>query len=159
MFSLVKPRSFYQDLFDFRRDFDEIFNRLTGEWPVAGEPKLLSAGFAPAVEAWTDPETKRYYLHVALPGVDPKDVTIEVQGNILKIAGQHKAVETKQAVDFLHREFTYGSFERQLSLPDGVEAEKLAAEFNNGVLEITAPIATAALPRKIEIKRVLKKAA
>jgi hypothetical protein len=46
----------------------------------------------------------------------------------------------------------YGAFERTLPLPDGVDANKLEAEYNNGVLEITAPIAASALPRRIEVK-------
>jgi HSP20 family protein len=159
MFSLMEPRSFYRDVFDFRRGFDEIFYRLMGETPAVGESKMLPVGFVPAVEAWTDPEAKKYHLRVALPGVDAKDVKIEAQGDILKIAGERKTTETKKEADFFHREFTYGSFERHLTLPEGVEAEKLTAEFNNGVLELTAPIAAAALPHKVEIKPVLKKAA
>jgi HSP20 family protein len=49
-------------------------------------------------------------------------------------------------------EIVYGVFERTLALPEGVNVEKLTAEYVNGVLEITAPVAAAALPRKIEIK-------
>ena len=49
-------------------------------------------------------------------------------------------------------EIIYGVFERTLTLPEGVTVEKLTAEYMNGVLEITAPVAAAALPRKIEIK-------
>ncbi|MDE3109662.1 MAG: Hsp20/alpha crystallin family protein [Acidobacteriota bacterium] len=54
---------------------------------------------------------------------------------------------------------THGTFERVLPLPEGVDIEKLVAEFHNGVLEINAPLAAAALPRRIEIEPVLKKAA
>ncbi|MGA7915511.1 MAG: Hsp20 family protein, partial [Candidatus Acidiferrales bacterium] len=53
-----------------------------------------------------------------------------------------------------HSEFLYGAYERTLTLPEGIAAEKLVAEFHNGVLEITAPVAVAALPRKIEVKEV-----
>lgn len=159
MFSLTEPRSFYHDLFDFRRDFDQIFNHLTAEWPAVIEPKMLAAGFAPAVEAWTDPETKKYHLRVAVPGVDPKDMKVEAEGNILKITGERKVAETKKEVDYIHREFRYGSFERFVTLPDGVEVDTLTAEFNNGVLEITAPIAAKTLSHRVEIKPVLKKAA
>ena len=52
----------------------------------------------------------------------------------------------------MEQEVAYGVFERMLTLPEGVAAEKLNAEYVNGVLEITAPIAAAALPRKIEVK-------
>lgn len=49
-------------------------------------------------------------------------------------------------------EITYGSFHRTITLPEGVDKDKLNAEYRNGMLEITAPIAAAALPRKVEIK-------
>jgi len=55
-------------------------------------------------------------------------------------------------IELIEQEVAYGVFERALTLPEGVNVEKLTAEYVNGVLEITAPIAVAALPRKIEIK-------
>jgi len=158
MFNLMEPRSFYRDLFDFRRDFDEIFNRMVGVAPVP-ETKFFEQVLMPPIEAWTDPETKKFYLRVAVPGIDPKEVKVEVQGNMLTISGERKHVETKKEVTYHNREFTYGAFERVIPLPEGVESDKLVAEFNNGVLELNAPLAVAALPRRIEIKPLLKKAA
>jgi len=52
----------------------------------------------------------------------------------------------------LHEEISYGKFERTFTLPEGVDTDKLTAEYQNGVLEITAPVAAAALPRRIEIR-------
>lgn len=158
MLSLIEPRSFYRDLFDFRRDFDEIFNRMIGVTSVP-ETKVFEEVLMPPVEAWTDQETKKYHLRVAVPGIDPKEVKVEVQGNTLTISGERKKVETKKEVNYHHREFTYGAFERVLPLPEGVDIEKVVAEFNNGMLEIYAPLATAALPRRVEVKPILKKAA
>jgi HSP20 family protein len=91
---------------------------------------------------------------VSLPGVDPRDVQIHVQGNVLTIAGERKFARTVKEVDLFEKEIAYGKFERELNLPEGVNTEKLLAEFVNGVLEVTAPIAVAALPRKIEIRTV-----
>lgn len=64
-------------------------------------------------------------------------------------------------VNPVHEEIVYGGFQRTFELPAGVQAEKLTAEYHNGVLEITAPVTEAALPRKIEIKTVpfMKRAA
>lgn len=158
MLGLLGPRSFYRDLFDFRRDFDDIFNRMIGATPTPGT-HVYEELFAPPVEAWTDPEAKKFYLRVAVPGIDPKEVKVELQGNVLTISGERKKAETKNEVTYHQREFTYGAFQRMLTLPEGVDAERLTAEFNNGVLEVTAPLAAAALPRRIEVKPLLKKVA
>jgi HSP20 family protein len=159
MLGLTEPRSFYRDLFDFRRDFEDIFNRMIGATPALTGTQTYEEVFTPPIEAWTDPEAKKFYLRVAVPGIDPKEVKVEVQGDLLTISGQRKHFETKKEVTYHQREFTYGAFERVLTLPEGVDAEKLTAEFTNGVLEISAPLAVAALPRRIEIKPMLKKAA
>lgn len=160
MFKLTEPEYFYRGMYDFRRDFDEIFNRLLTDWPVKNEKQLLGAvPFAPVVESWIEPETKKFYLKLAVPGVDPKDVKISVHENLLTITGERKLVKTEKEVKYLHKEFLYGNFERVLPLPEGVDIDKMIAEFNYGVLEINAPMLVAALPRKIEIKPLLKKVA
>jgi len=87
-----------------------------------------------------------------LPGVDPKDVNIQVLGNALTISGERSSSRETKESDYLHREISYGSFQRLIELPEGVDKDKLTAEYRNGILEITAPIAAAALPRKIEVK-------
>ena len=144
----------FEDLFDFRRDFDKIFNRILtvkpwvkeemGPWPLFN--------FVPPIEAYVDKEAKKYVCKVSLPGIEPKEVQIHVQGNVLTIAGERKYSRTAKEPEVLHEEFAYGKFERTLELPEGVNIEKIYAEFVNGVLEITAPVAAVALPRKIEIK-------
>ena len=87
-----------------------------------------------------------------LPGVDPKNVNLQVQANTLTISGERSATRETKEADYLRREITYGSFQRSILLPEGVDTDKLNAEYRNGILEITAPIAAAALPRKVEIK-------
>lgn len=146
----------FQDLFDFRRDFDQIFNRMLTVKPWTREEfgPLAATSFVPAIESYVDNETKKYFLHVSLPGVDPKDVQIHVQGNVLTIAGEKKFAHTIKEVDLFEKEIAYGKFERELTLPEGVNTEKLFAEYVNGVLEVTAPVSVAALPRKIEIRTV-----
>jgi|SRR6516164_6993244 HSP20 family protein len=145
---------FFEDLFDFRRDFDKIFNRiLTGKpWEEIAS-RQTSFNFIPAVEAYVDKEAKKYVCKVSLPGIDPKEVQIHVQGNLLTITGERKYSRETKEREALHQEFAYGKFERMLELTEGVNTEKINAEFVNGVLEITAPVAAATLPRKIEIRQ------
>ena len=79
-------------------------------------------------------------------------MNIQVQGNVLHVSGERKVTSENKAADYYQRELVYGSFERTIMLPEGVESDKLNAEYRNGVLEISAPILAAALPRRIEIK-------
>ena len=152
MTSLIPRDNFFQDLFDFRRDFDQIFNRFLS-WPSAQEETTMTtAGFSPAIESFIDKDVKKFHCQVMLPGVDPKNVNLQVQGNTLTISGERAATRETKEADYLRREITYGSFQRTVLLPDGVDTDKLNAEYRNGILEITAPIAAAALPRKVEIK-------
>jgi HSP20 family protein len=154
MTNLITRDSLFQDLFDFRRDFDQIFSRmLGGGWPInESRPSASSGAFTPAVESFVDKKSRMYHLRVALPGIDPKEVQIHAQGNMLVIRGERKWQRSEKDVEVHYEELSYGAFERTLTLPEGVESDKLAAEYHNGVLELTAPVAAAALPRRIEVK-------
>jgi HSP20 family protein len=159
MTNLTLRDNFFNDLFEFRRDFDEIFNHMLTFKPSLKEQLPIETPyslvpFAPAVEAYIDKEAKKYICRVSLPGVEPKQIEINLQGNLLTIKGEKKITKTLKEVEVKHSEFLYGSFERTLTLPEGVVSDKLVAEFHNGVLEIMAPIAVAALPRKIEVQTV-----
>jgi HSP20 family protein len=156
MTNLALRDSRFQDLFDFRRDFDQIFNRILIGRPWTEENFVFETpfNFTPAIESYMDKEGKKYVCRISLPGVEPKDVQINVQGNLLTIRGERKLTRSTKEVDLLFQEMAYGKFERTLTLPEGVLGDKLVAEYYNGVLELWAPIAVAALPRKIEIKTV-----
>jgi HSP20 family protein len=156
MKNLVLRDPLFEELFDVRREFDKIFNRMMTARPWRQEEVApwTIGNLAPAVEAYVDKEAKKYVCRVSLPGIEPKEVQIHVQGKLLTITGERKYSRTTKEMEVLHEEFTYGKFERVLELPEGVNEEKVTAEFTNGVLEIMAPVAAAALPRKIEIKTI-----
>lgn len=157
MTNLMLRDNFFNDLFEFRRDFDDIFNQMLTFKPFVKEQFPLETPFnlvpfVPAVEAYVDKETRKYICRVSLPGVEAKEIEINLQGNLLTIKGEKKISKTFKESELKQSEFVYGSFERTLTLPEGVVSEKLVAEFHNGVLELTAPMTVAALPRKIEVK-------
>ena len=156
MTNLVLHDNLFEDLFDVRREFDKIFNRMLTARPVRKEQflPLTDFTFAPIVESYLDKDAKKYVCKIALPGVEQKEVQIQVQGNILTITGERKLTREMKDVDYFHQEFTYGKFEREFELPEGVNTDKINATFLNGLLEITAPVAEVALPKKIEIKTV-----
>jgi HSP20 family protein len=154
MRNLYTTERLFEDLFGFRRDFNEMFNRvLTGKpWGLELPEYKKTFNITPAVEAYVDKEAKKYVCRVTLPGVEPKDLQIHAQGNVLTIRGERKLTQNTKEIELMEGEIFYGVFERTLVLPEGVNVEKLTAEYVNGVVEITAPVAAAALPRKIEVK-------
>jgi HSP20 family molecular chaperone IbpA len=80
MANLMPRDTVFQDLFDFRRNFDQIFNRLLHS-PSAREETTLANEFTPAIEAFIDKDNKKFHCEVMLPGVDPRDVDVQVHGN------------------------------------------------------------------------------
>jgi HSP20 family protein len=154
MRNLYTNEKLFEDLFGFRREFNEMFNRiLTGKpWGFELPEFKKTFNITPAVEAFVDKEAKKYVCRVTLPGVEPKDLQIHAQANVLTIRGERKLTHSTKEIELMEGEIFYGVFERALTLPEGANVEKLTAEYVNGVLEITAPVAAAALPRKIEIK-------
>jgi HSP20 family protein len=154
MRNLYTNEKLFEDLFGFRREFNEMFNRiLTGKpWGLELPEFKKAFSVTPAVEAYVDKEGKKYVCRIVLPGVEPKDVQVHAQGNLLVIRAERKLSHRAKETELFEEEIGYGVFERTLALPEGVNVEKLTAEYVNGVLEITAPVAAAALPRKIEIK-------
>jgi HSP20 family protein len=154
MTSLANRENLFRDLFDFRRDFDQIFNRFLSAWPSRSGLSSASptTALVPAVNAYVDRNDKKFHCQVALPGANPKDINIQVQGDVLSITGQHEARKESNDADVVYREWMYDSFERDIALPEGVDRDKISAEYRNGMLEITAPISAAALPRRVEVK-------
>ena len=152
MANLAKREHGINDLFDLRHSFDQIFNRLLRGSSSTGDREVRTLVAIPPIEAWVDNNEKKYHLSIALPGMDPKDLQIDLQGSNLTVSGEHKSEAEKKDANYLEREFSLGRFERLITLPEGVDTEKISAEYNNGVLEISAPLSASALPKRIEIK-------
>jgi HSP20 family protein len=96
-----------------------------------------------------------YVMYAELPGVDASQVDISFEQNVLTIRGtKRSAVETGNEGELrvYAAERVTGSFERSIRLPEFVDADKIGANFSNGLLTVTVPKAQAAQPRRIEIK-------
>jgi HSP20 family molecular chaperone IbpA len=93
MRKLAVRENWFEDLFDFRRGFEQMFNRLLTGWPDT--EREATFGLVPQIEAWIDKETKKYHLRMALPGVDPNKVDLKLQGNMLTISAGSKAQAVK----------------------------------------------------------------
>ncbi|MCU1556563.1 MAG: Hsp20/alpha crystallin family protein [Microbacteriaceae bacterium] len=92
----------------------------------------------------------QYVLNADLPGVDPGSVDVDVDGQLLTVRAQRTAA-TRDDVKWLTQERPNGSYLRQFSLGAGVDAEKISASYDNGVLSIIIPVMDHAKPRKIEV--------
>lgn len=129
-----------EELSSWHRDIDDLFGRFFGR------PETSVGGWMPAMESYR--KDNEYVVRIDLPGVDPKDVAVHTEGNVLTITGERKSEEKKAQ----YRETFYGKFERRLTLPHGVTADKIAAHYTNGVLEIRVPLPAELAGRKIPIQ-------
>jgi HSP20 family protein len=131
------------------RDFQEVLDHfMRNDWGVA---KPLAGAHHPlAIESFI--ETGRLVIRVDLPGIDPADVKVKVEGDILTITASRVARSPEQPRNFVHREIRYGNFERAISIPKGVKEEDIDAAYCNGALELTIPLAQAIEVRKVPVQ-------
>lgn len=148
--TMWKPLS--EDLWTLHRSIDDLFNRFFAPMEKSfSMAKSFQAAWYPAVESYTTDGTLHVDVH--LPGVDPKQVHISALGNELTISGERLwNEEWNQNRQYFFREIPYGRFERTIRLPENVEAEKVYAKFQDGVLHITLPVSSAIAPKKIPIE-------
>jgi HSP20 family protein len=93
----------------------------------------------------------RYVLNADLPGVDPGSVDIDVDGQLLTIRAQRTAASAEGA-KWLAQERPAGSYLRQFSIGEGVDAAGISASYDNGVLSVIIPVSEKAKPRKIQVQ-------
>jgi len=114
-----------------------------------------------ATAAWVPPvdileEADAIRIMAEVPGIDPKDVKISVEGNVLTIHGTKQQV-AEERTERVHRyERTYGAFERTFTLPATVDANNIKAGYEHGVLTVTLPKVEQAKPRQIAVQVVSK---
>jgi HSP20 family protein len=142
----VPAPSVWNDLFNGRREIDQVFDRFLGQAASMAGP------WVPAVDVR---ETKDAIEVVAeLPGMRPDEVEVSIENNVLSISGEKKQeiTEGNGEADYHLVERRLGRFERSFTLPRTVDAGRIAAKFENGVLTVTLPKAEAAKPRRVEIQ-------
>lgn len=139
--------SVWDELSSARREMDRVFDRFFNPSTTEG----LSI-WAPAV----DVRETNDELHVTaeLPGLKPEDVNVTVENGVLTISGEKKqeVQEGKEDGDYYLFERRYGRFERSFTLPRSVNADRVKARFENGILTVALPKAEEAKPRKVQIE-------
>jgi HSP20 family protein len=91
-----------------------------------------------------------YVLHADLPGVDPGSVDVSVDNGTLTLRAQ-RSLPSDEGVQWIASERFAGTYMRQLSLGEGIDASRITATYENGVLSVTLPVAEKAKPRRIEV--------
>jgi len=91
-------------------------------------------------------------VEMAVPGVKPEDISINVKGDTLTISGESKSREDNSKRSYYQRQLRYGSFAQALTLPASVESDKAEAHFDHGMLKVILPKAEEAKPKTIEVK-------
>ncbi len=126
---------------------DEAF----GNWPLGqGLEGAITSAWVPACDIFEDQDGLKLVMEV--PGVNPDDVKLQLENNMLTIRGEKRQVAEEKAERVHRYERSYGSFERTFSLPSTVGADRIEADISDGVLTVMLPKAEKARPRQIEVK-------
>jgi HSP20 family protein len=127
---------------------DQINRLFNDAFERTGEQSNLSA-WVPAVDIY---ETEHELVVKAdLPDVDPKDLDIRVENNILTIRGERKFEKKVNEENYLRVERTYGSFARSFTLANTVNTDAIKADYQNGVLALTIPKREEAKPKQVKV--------
>ncbi len=147
----------------FRTEMDRLFDRFAGGWGMPSLRRMFDTDPAfryegtlsvpsPAVDV-TEDDTG-YKVTAELPGMSEKEIEVVVSDGMLTLKGEKRAGKEQKDKNFYVSERSYGSFQRSFTLPDGVDRDKVAADFAKGVLTISMPKTAKAkeAEKKIEVK-------
>ncbi|MEA2227336.1 MAG: hypothetical protein QOF04_966 [Solirubrobacteraceae bacterium] len=141
-----------RELTSLQNDMNRLFNTFF-DAPSTG----AGTGNGGALRRWLPPmdlvETDEHFvLRADLPGLSEEDVQIELEDNVLTVAGERKAEHEEKREGYYRIERAFGQFRRSLTLPDGVDPEGIAARFDKGVLEVRVPKPEQRRPRRVAIQ-------
>ena len=132
----------YRDITALRDEMNRLFTRSLGE--SAG-----GSAWTPAMDIFDTEDA--VVLKAELPGLSADDIDIEIDDNVLTVKGERRFEDTVEEGRYYRLERAYGSFQRTVTLPQGVKSEEISADFENGVLHVRIPKADEVKPRKIDV--------
>ncbi|MFM1919726.1 MAG: hypothetical protein RLZZ303_1360 [Candidatus Hydrogenedentota bacterium] len=144
MSALITTRNAISPFLGFR-DLEERINQMMGN-----TAECAVGAWTPAVDLREDKE--HYILEADLPGVKREDIDVSVTGNVITIKGKRDGEDWKQGDGFRSIERSYGSYQRSFRIPGGVDASKVEASYENGVLRVSLPKPENAKPRQIQVQ-------
>lgn len=141
----------YEPFDPWTRDVERVFARML-DLPnrFFGEEAAGLAGWQPRMDV-KETDTS-IVVRMDLPGMDQKDIRLNVENNLLTVSGERRLEEEKKGEAFHRVECFYGNFTRSFTLPQTVDVGKIDAKYRNGVLEITLTKREESKPRQINIQ-------
>jgi HSP20 family protein len=133
-----------RELDSLQGDMNRLFDRF-----FEGRPSGTGRRWIPAMDLVETDD--HLVLRGDLPGLTEDDVDIEIKDNVLTVSGERKSENEEKGEGYHRVERSFGSFSRSLSLPQGVDAQKVDAQFDNGVLEVRIPKPAEAKPTRVQI--------
>ena len=132
-----------------RHFMDQLFNDVFLRSSTTDESSVVTSQWVPLVDIV---ETNDKFVILAdLPGVDPKDIDVQMEKGILTIRGERRLDRQTDSQTFARTERLHGSFHRRFALPDSADPDKVSASGSNGVLEIVIPKRPETTPRRIPV--------
>jgi HSP20 family protein len=128
---------------DIHRQIDRMFDRFLGSAAVFG-------GGYPAINVQEDDE--RIVASVEIPGIDPAKVNVTVAGDVMTVRGTRETLNEEQSRNARRRERPCGSFTREILLPVQVDADRVEATYEHGILGVVMPKAAQAKPKQIAVQ-------
>jgi HSP20 family protein len=132
-----------------QNEMNRLFNTFFDSPTPGNGGHTVARRWIPAMDVVETDE--HFVLRADLPGLSEKDINIELEDNVLTIAGERKAEHEQRSEGYYRVEHASGSFSRSLTLPDGVDAGGIQASFDSGVLEARIPKPEQHKPRKVQI--------
>jgi HSP20 family protein len=140
----------FRDLLSLQERMNRLFNESYRSQQSSEDDWALGGTWAPAVDIYE--QDNNIVIKAELPGVDPKDVDIRLDNNVLTIQGERKFDNEVKKESYHRVERSYGAFTRSFTLPNTVDPNSIKAEFKEGVLRITLPKREEAKPKQIQIQ-------
>ena len=137
----------FRNLLTTQREFERLFKEAFS--PMSGETEVSTRSWAPPVDIYETEDA--IVLKAELPGIDPQDVEVRVEDNTLYLKGERNYEKEVKEQNYHRIERSYGSFARSFSLPNSISAEKVKAEYKDGLLTLTMPKREEAKPKTIKI--------
>lgn len=144
------PWSPFRELEEMERRFDEVFGRslLPSIWRHLPMEQMV---WAPAIDVFEKGD--KLVVKAEVPGMKEDDIHVSVEGDMLTIRGEKKTESEVKNEDYYRCERSYGSFLRSVALPSTVDASKIEADYEDGVLEVTLPKKPEVKPKKVAVKK------